>query len=276
MTVETTSLSPEVDAPIAEGQPAQPQEVTEVTPGSEAQTPEAKADKPEANPVQKRIDQLTWKAHEAERRANAAIMAQQEDRQRLAQYEQQWQELQRRAAQPRFEQYGDPEQFQRATEAYNQQVIAQERQRFMQAQQAQQQAIAQQQFQQALNARVVEAGQKYADFNEVVSNPNLPNLQTVNPPVLSAILEHEHFPDIAYYLGKNPNEAHRIAGLPPARAILEVGRIAATLTAKPRQSQASAPPATVGTTKGSADKDPNDMTYDEFVKWRRRSIAQRR
>ena len=53
--------------------------------------------------------------------------------------------------------------------------------------------------------------EKVPDFDAVVHNPNL----TVTPVMADAIRESGRGAEIAYYLGKNPAEAARIASLPP-------------------------------------------------------------
>lgn len=267
-TVETTSQQLEVtpvdDTTQVAETAAQPQEVT---------PPESGAQEPKEGPVQKRINQLTWKAHEAERRLNAELMVRQELEQRLQQLQEQQAEYMRRATMPRVDQFVDPTEYQRAMEQHSQQYIEQRQREAHEAMQRQQQAAARAQFNARLNARIAEGATKYPDFEAVITNPMLPSLTSANPAVVTAILEHEKMPDITYYLGKNPAEAHRIASLPPAQAIMEVGMIAATLAAKaPRQpSNAPAPPATVGGNQ-KATTGPSDS--DSAEEWVRKREAQ--
>lgn len=266
-------LAPAVEVPAVET--AQPQ--AEVpTPESGAQSETAKVPKsweglsPEQL-ARKRIDQLTWQRHDAERRYNAELFARQQAEARAQQLEQERQEIQRRMSQPRFEQFQDPDQYARAVEEHTQRTIAQERQRFQEAQEHQRRTQAYQQFETKLQSRVVEAMQKYPDYAEVVGNPSLPQLPVVNPTLVEAILDHEQMGDITYYLAKNPQEAHRIAYLPPARAVMEVGRIAEKLAAKPaKTSSAPPPPAEVGSRAEATPKDPDKMSQSELIEWRMR------
>lgn len=264
------------DQPIAPETPVaadeattQPQEQT--TPESEAQT--AKPDD-KANPVQKRIDQLTWKAHEAERRANAAIMAQQEAENRAQQAMLQQQELIRRATMPNPAQFNmDPQAYQQAVDAHNQAYFAQAQRQMQEQAQRQQQVAQAQQFHQHVSTRIAEGMQKYADYQEVVSNPALPNLPQVNPPLFAAILQHPDMPEITYYLSKNPAEAHRIAGLPPYVAIAEIGKLSGRLPGNlaTQASKAPAPPSTVGGNQ-RANNQPSDS--DNVDDWLRKRNAQ--
>lgn len=268
MTVETTGQQ---EVTVGTEQPTQPQ-VDEVeqqsSPESEAQAePTPKAEKPAVDPVQKRINQLTWEKHERDRRLNAEAFARQAAEQRAAQLEWQMQEVQRRMTAPTLEQFNfDPQAYQRAVDQHTAQHLEQQRRAMESQVQARQQAQAQEQFNAALNARVAAAEQKYPDFAEVVmGNPSLPPLQSVNPVLFNAIVDHDQFSDIAYYLGKNEGEAHRIAAMPPLKAVIEVGKIAAKLSAAPRQtSQAPAPPAQVSGRSAGTSKDPAHMTRDEY------------
>ena len=66
------------------------------------------------------------------------------------------------------------------------------------------------------------------DFAEVVlGNPNLP----VTDLMRDAILELENGPKVAYHLGKNPDEAARIAALPAIRVVAELAKLEARLEA---------------------------------------------
>lgn len=122
--------------------------------------------------------------------------------------------------------------------------------------------------------KVTRADEKYDDFNEVVGelNPNVP--------VVAAIFEAENGEDIAYYLGKNPKEAQRIAQLHPRAQIREIGKIEAKLLAEPvkpkKPSTAPEPIKPVGGSASPSTKKMTELTQDEFEKRRRAQIAQRR
>jgi hypothetical protein len=75
-----------------------------------------------------------------------------------------------------------------------------------------------------------EAYDKYKDYDEVAHNPDLP----VPEFVAEAIVAAQNGPDILYYLGKNPEEARRIAGLKSPQQALEIGILSETLS-KPNQ-----------------------------------------
>jgi hypothetical protein len=77
----------------------------------------------------------------------------------------------------------------------------------------------------------------------------------------------------------NPEEVTRISNLSPVRQIAEIGKLEAKVSdvvVKPvTVSKAPAPIEPIGT-RGSSSKDPSEMTDNEFAKWRKAQIAQRR
>lgn len=115
---------------------------------------------------------------------------------------------------------------------------------------------------------------KYDDYDDVVFNPDLP----VTEPMKRAILAAESGPDVAYFLGKNPKEAARIAGLDPIAAVMEIGKLAARMS-KPEAaavtSKAPTPIKPVGG-KGAVNTDPDKMTTDEWMKWRNAQLQKKR
>lgn len=89
------------------------------------------------------------------------------------------------------------------------------------------------------------AGQaKYADFGAVIDTPDLP----VTEAMVSAMLAVDGGHEIAYHLGKNPAEAHRIAMLPPTSQAREIGQLAKRLAAPAPQVNL---PATLTTTRST-------------------------
>jgi hypothetical protein len=94
--------------------------------------------------------------------------------------------------------------------------------------------------------------EKYEDFDEVVFDDSV----KITPPMRDAILELEDLDvqtEVAYYLGKNPKEALRISKLSPIRQIAAIGKLEATLTAKPQpQKRPSAAPAPIEPVGGAS------------------------
>lgn len=97
---------------------------------------------------------------------------------------------------------------------------------------------------QSYNESVQEARTRYPDFDSVVYNPNVP----FAPQMVSYVANAERGADVAYYLGKNPDVAQRLAEsfkIGDALGYMELGRIEAKM-ALPSKSISSAPkPASV-------------------------------
>lgn len=270
-----------VDAPLHDevAQEA-PQSSTEVPSDEAAQvdkpTPETttapEADGSAAKPknrTQARIDELTWKAREAER-----VLA--EERQQRAALQQQmvsmWtaqQQAQVHASAPKFEDFTSIEDYQRAVYAHvqsKQAEIQQQQAQYYQAENQRQHEFARQQ---ALEAAIQGAESIYPDFREKVSNPALPPLQTVNPAAFQAIMASEQGAHIAYYLANNASEAIRIARLQPIDAVRELGKLEAKLATTPGKTATAAPrPVTTLGTNEVGSKDPSKMSMDEYRRWR--------
>jgi hypothetical protein len=86
-------------------------------------------------------------------------------------------------------------------------------------------------------AATVAAGrEKYPDFESVVYA--LPR-EVLNPEMALAIFETGTPADVAYHLGKNPDEARRISALPPLKKAIELGKLEGRLAAiTPKTTQA--------------------------------------
>ena len=123
----------------------------------------------------------------------------------------------------------------------------------------------------AIAARAAEAAwaestaalrEKAPDFDAVVHNPNL----TVTPVMADALRESSRGAEIAYYLGKNPGEAARIASLPPVSQATAIARLETSIVGV-GQGPVSRAPQPVTTLSGRASgggKRLEDMDFDEY------------
>lgn len=117
----------------------------------------------------------------------------------------------------------------------------------------------------AFMAKVNEARDRMPDFDQVFA------AVPVSDVAADLIAESEKAAEIAYYLGKNPNEAHRIHRLPPHLQGAEIARIEARVAAAPavrKVSKAPAPPPQLGGSSSPGLKDPATMTMEEYKAWR--------
>lgn len=144
---------------------------------------------------------------------------------------------------------------------------------------AKQQTEAQKKYRETLvsswEEKVAAVEEKYDDFDEVVGQI------TPDLPFTAAIFEAENGADVAYYLGKHPKEAKRIAELSPLSQIREIGKLEAKLLAEPAKpkapSKAPAPitPLTGAATPASAEPSEDDDTAT-WIKKRQKQVHSRR
>lgn len=110
---------------------------------------------------------------------------------------------------------------------------------------------------------------KYADFQEVVQNSiNMaPNGQI--PEVMrEAVREADNSHEVAYYLGKNPQEFQRIASLPPFKQAKEVFNISfklATKTVQPKTITNAAPPIAPVKPQVAPTVSLSDMNTEDYM-----------
>lgn len=110
-----------------------------------------------------------------------------------------------------------------------------------------------------------EARTRYADFDKVVGDPNLP----ITDAMVDVFTSSENGADIAYHLGKNPVLTAQIAQMPPLEQAMQLGIIQAQLQRpQPNKiSNAPEPPSPV-TGRATATKDPGKMTPSQYREWR--------
>lgn len=283
--------APEVPSP-EQGAPDAQQALPDSSPAGEGTNPEAEPQDPEEyrRSARSRIGELTFGMRRAERVAAEAIqenlaLRQWIDMQQPRGPQQQAPQQPQQEGPPRQEDYSDWGEYMRA--------VAQHEYRTARAQDAQQAAAMQVMQQRAYAAaqvahesRVREAtlgqvveqsAKKWADFEQVVSNPSLPSLRQVHPAVLDAVAYSEHGGDILYFLGKNPAEAVRIASMNPVHAVRELGKLEAKIAAGSVQfSDAPPPVGTVGA-RGASGADPlsDRSTIEAWMAARNRQVRKK-
>lgn len=114
----------------------------------------------------------------------------------------------------------------------------------------------------AFSKRVETARERFEDFDAVAFNDATP----INDAMAEVIWSSEKGPDLAYHLGSHPDEARRIASLPPIQAARELGLIEAKLSLPQRRTATNAPNPIkpVGGGGASAPVDPNKLSYEEY------------
>lgn len=226
------------EAALPQEQPAEPAPAAESEPNKpdgqeqpEQPKAEASEDKP-AKGVQKRLDELRRQAGDAQR-MNERLLALMEKT--LVKGEAP--RVQAPEGPPRREDFQDYEGYLEAKAdwqvAEKLKVLETKAETYRQQQAVVQREATWEQRQQA-------ASKKYEDFAEVALADDL----TITPIMAEAMKDSDMGPDVAYYLGKNPDQAERIAKLNPAAQVREIGKIEARLEVKaePVKRPSKAPP----------------------------------
>jgi len=115
---------------------------------------------------------------------------------------------------------------------------------------------------------------KFKDFDEVVCRDPQFGGPAIPPMLAQSLMTLDNGHDIAYHLGKNPQESYRIARLHPVEQAVEIKKLARRLAkVKPKTiSTAPSPTSPVGDREVVSSKkwdmyDPN-IPYDEYKKLR--------
>lgn len=120
-----------------------------------------------------------------------------------------------------------------------------------------------------------EVAKKYGDFEDAKDAFRDHNLSSVA--VFNEILDDtDNRAEIEYYLGKNPKELDKLSDMTASQAMRYIGRIESIIESKSlaatKKTAPNAPdPITPlsGTRSSAVNKDPADMTMDEYAAWRK-------
>lgn len=130
-------------------------------------------------------------------------------------------------------------------------------------------------------SKINQARADYADYDSVMEDAqDIP----IAPVVAEAIQSSDLGGDIAYYLGKNPDEALRLNSMSPVAASREIGRIESYLEYEKSQAKAKKVPVSkapnpikpVKSSAGSGAKSLEDMSPSEYMAYMNKREAERR
>jgi hypothetical protein len=159
-------------------------------------------------------------------------------------------------APPKVEDFADYDEFIRAQARFEvRQEFKAEQTRQEQARRQNETQTQQRTMQQRVGSVIEKGKTTHEDFDIVAMNPNLP----ITESILAATTESEVGHEILYYLGQNPAEAQRIAGLSPYGQAKEIGKIEAKLTTPPPKVTTKSPPPVApvgGNAPAGAEPDP--------------------
>ena len=119
-----------------------------------------------------------------------------------------------------------------------------------------------------------------SDFDQVATAPEALRIYDRNDDFTMMVQDSPVAAELAHYLGGNIGVLDELASMPIHEAAKEIGRLEARIeqsgNIKPKAvSQAPNTITPVGGGQGVVDKDPSDMSDDEFIAWRRAHIAKR-
>lgn len=230
-------MSQEVEAEIDTAAPTAPEPTAapEASPVEATQENEPEAQQPTKTFTQDELEAIVKKRLDREQRKWERQRAQQP------------------VAQPP-KQLPPAEQFE-STEAYADALATQKAEQLLAQREAQKQ---QAELLEAYHDREEQAREKYDDFEQVAYNPKLPITQVM----AETIRASDVGPDVAYYLGANPQEAARISKLSPFLQAKEIGKIEVKLTDSPPTRKTSSAPAPIKPVTARASGNPAYDTTD--------------
>lgn len=279
MTEETNlqAETPAEGAPVLSDDTAE--QVASPTTADETPEPEASADdagKASAKGVGKRIDELTRNWREAERREAALLEMLRNQQQPKAEHV----EAKAPASIPTLAEFEyDENKYQAALLQYTEAVAERKVEAVLKAERDRQ---AQEATQKTWKQRESDFKAKTPDYETVAYYAPLSN------EVVSLVVESEVGPELAYYLGKNPELAQTISQMPEKAAAREIGKLEARLEAqrttpkpapaKPVVSQAPPPPPKIEAVEPDVRKSIYDegLSMNEWLAIRNKQIARRK
>lgn len=119
--------------------------------------------------------------------------------------------------------------------------------------------------QQTLTQKLSAGREKYHDFDMVMANPQTQYSETM----IEGLTDSDNSAEIAYFLGQNPQEAAKIMQMPPLQQVMAIGKLDIQVAAsKPKTTKAPPPSEPIAAGSSGAVVDPDNMTIDEWRKWR--------
>lgn len=126
-----------------------------------------------------------------------------------------------------------------------------------------------------LEAKAIEAHDDFSEARTEFLNHSLAQV----PAFMELLMDSDNPAELAYFLGKNPDELDKLGDMTPSQASRYIGRLEAkiteTPTPEPGKRTVSGAPKPIEPLKGAGktvvEKDPDKMTMDEFVAWSKKN-----
>jgi flagellar biosynthesis GTPase FlhF len=261
--------APDAIAPAPVTDQAQAESSPAVNDADESSEPRPKG-------VQKRIDELTRNWREAERREAALLDMLQ--RQQTPAKQEAVPEMPK--AVPKLEDFNyDEASYQTALFKHVKDEAAQAARDELQQERTREKEQAKKQ---TFKQRETDFAKANPDYISLTRDPSLPFTRAI----VELTAESEKGPEVLYYLAKNREIADRIAELSPVAAAREIGRIEAKLEKPPAPtpplprpapvSQAPPPPPRLETSEPAIEKDPDQMSMGDWLKWRNKQLSRKK
>jgi hypothetical protein len=262
--VQVESTEPEVIGEVLEGQELEVEETPAEQPEEAAASDAEEPPKPKKDGgFQRRISELTADKRFLEKRLEALEGLVRQPSQ-PAQPEAKAEEA------PKIENFGNLEDFISAKAAYESRRILEstlKEQREAEAEWRKQQEH--QEVTKKAAERLEKARVKYDDFDDAFGSA-----APLSEYMSEFIIRTEDGMDIAYYLAKNPSESERIARMDEFNAALALADVRTKIKLPVKKTNAP-PPITPVKGASKAEKDPSEMSDEEFAEWRKKQIKGR-
>ena len=271
-TPEAPEVKPVSPEPISEPTKAEPQEDTPTAEKADASpAADPKAEPKKVDPRQRKLAELSYELREARRaneRMNERLMGlvEKTTTQNLQGHE---------IKQPKIEDYQTIDDFLDAKLEYRDKQKAKTKEA-----EAEPDNEYRDRAKTAKEELTLSGTDKYDDFEEVVFSDGL-KITPIMRDALFALSSDDSglSADIAYYLGKNPKEAARIAKLEPVRQLTELGKLELKVSGKPEEtkkpSAAPAPISPVGGSNTPSDEIAPVMDFKQFLKIRNKQLGRK-
>lgn len=265
MSEDALDVKEGLDAPV-ESSPTENSQEDVAAPAAEGSSP-SESDESSA---QKRIRQLTYQKHEAERRA-------QEHEARIRELERgKPSQVQPPNADtirpPHPDDYDTDEAYRSAAESYNRASV----QKYLAEERAQEEArVAQEQRAQLLQTYQQKVAAYAAESEGFVEDVEAAkSVLSFSEPVAEMLASSEKPGEVTHYLAKNPEHALKLARMSVAQAAREIARIEIAVdAAKPKPSNAPPPMSEVGDgTSGDPGELSSNLSTEEWMKRRRAQL----
>ena len=238
-------------------------------------------DKPKQNPkLEKRFSELTKQREQAKQEAAKEREARENLEVRLREYEQKATPIvaEPLGQEPQPSQFQDAFEYAKALSEWNVEKVLAERDRAeadRRANEERNKVIS------AWTQKVEAAKAKMPDFEEMVASADV----AVNDAIRDAIVESDVGPEVLYHLAQDTEYARKLAAMPVAKALKEIGKLEARFEAKDepeaksvaRQSNAPSPIRALKASSSAADVpiNANGEFHGPYQQWKEARLAKK-